>query len=447
MVTTPLRRNTRFQLLWVGSAVSGLGSSMTYLAFPLLILAVTGSPGLAGIVGACRMAASIAVSMPAGVWVDRFDRRRVLVACEAVRIAATGSLVTVMLVGGADALSLAHILVVAVLSGTADAFFQPAYATAIRAVVPREQLPQAYAQEEARSHAASLAGPPLGGALFGLARVLPFLADLVSYVVSLVCILAARVPRRPAQEVRQEVRQTAGQTAGGRLAEEGRRVRRDVGEAVRWIWRRPGIRAALIFSMVINLVAGAELIPLITMMESRGATSVDSGLVLGAAGVGGLLGAFVAPRLSRTLSPGLLMAAVGGVFGAAMCASTLPFGVYWPAVTLFLGMVTVPALNVVLKVLVARTVPEVMMGRVVAALSMVSLGLEPLSPLIGGALAEVAGGASALLVLGGVLVVASVGFVVLSPALRGLRVEAEAGDEAVSAEGATEPGEAARQGG
>ena len=93
-------------------------------------------------------------------------------------------LVAVLVVPGA-ALVLGHIFAVAVVNGVCDAFFGPARATAIRGVVPPEQLPTAYSQEEARTHAAGLVGPPLGGALYGLGRAFPFVVDLISYVVSL----------------------------------------------------------------------------------------------------------------------------------------------------------------------------------------------------------------------------------------------------------------------
>lgn len=70
----PLRKNKQFQLLWFGSAVSQLGSELTKLAMPLLVLSLTGSPGWAGVVAGASIAASILAQIPAGVWVDRWDR-------------------------------------------------------------------------------------------------------------------------------------------------------------------------------------------------------------------------------------------------------------------------------------------------------------------------------------------------------------------------------------
>lgn len=187
----PLRRNRTFQVLWIGGAASALGSSVTALTLPLLILAVTGSPALAGIASTCQLAAMVLVGLPAGVWVDRLDRRRIMVACEALRLATLTVFAVVVLT---DAVAFWHVVALAVVNGGASAFFGPAHATAVQAVVPEAQLRSAYAQNEARGHAGSMAGPPLGGFLFTLSRWVPFLVDAATYLVSLVCVLLARVP-------------------------------------------------------------------------------------------------------------------------------------------------------------------------------------------------------------------------------------------------------------
>ncbi|WP_159011857.1 MFS transporter [Streptomyces sp. NRRL F-5123] len=411
----PLRRNFRFRMMWIGGAVSGLGSSMTYVAMPLLLLAVTGKPALAGFAAACRIAVNLVTSIPAGVWVDRLDRRRILLSCEAVRVVSTGGLVAALFSMGTG-VPFGLVLGVAAVSGAADAFFGPAHAASLRAIVPAEQLFGAYSQEEARGHAALLAGPPLGGALYGLARVLPFLADMLSYAVSLVCLLLARVPRRPGAPDAAEGSAARQPTPGGGG------MRADVGQAVRWVWQRPGIRAALAFSVLINLVVNAQLLPIITVVHDRGGNSAVTGLVLAASGVGGLLGSALSAPISQLLAPGRLMTAVAFAFGAALCAATAPLGAFWPAGMLLTGMVAIPALNVALKVLVAEETPEAMMGRLMSLLGVVSLGLAPLSPLLGGVLSQVLGGTGALLVLGGTLVACALLFMT-SPALRALGVK------------------------
>lgn len=192
----PLRRNLRFQLFWVGSAASELGSTLTWLAYPLLVLALTGSPGQAGLVGAVELASGMVFALPAGVLVDRWDRRRVLLGTDLVRAATIASVALAIFT---DNLTLPHLIAASIVNGAAGALFHPAHAASLRALVPREQLPSAYAQEQTRTHAAGLAGPPLGGLLFAAGRAVPFAVDAVTYLVSFVCVALARVPRRPAE--------------------------------------------------------------------------------------------------------------------------------------------------------------------------------------------------------------------------------------------------------
>ncbi|MEO3813303.1 MFS transporter [Sphaerisporangium sp. B11E5] len=416
----PLRRNFRFQMLWIGAATSGFGTTLTWLAFPLLILAITGSPALAGLVSAFRITTNLLVSLPAGVWVDRWDRRRILIAAEAVRFASLTALTLAIL---ADQVALWQIAVVAVINGTADAFFSPARAAAIRAVVAPAQLSSAYAQEEARSHAASLAGPPLGGFLFALGRVVPFAVDALTYLISLVCVVLAKVPRHPEAAARRQKT----------------RMRADIAEAGGWLWRQRGLRAGLTFSLVSNLVANALLLPVIVMIEARGGDPTVTGLVLAGMGLGGLLGAMVSARIGALLPPGRLMLAVVGFFALMVCATALPFGAYWPTVPLFLAMVAVPALNVALQVLVATMVPDAMMGRLTSLFGTASMGLTPLAPLVGGVLAQYVGGPGALLVIGGLLAV-NVAVAAMGPGLRSLDGPAPGGDPAPPDDG-TAPGE------
>src|SRR5260370_23990447 len=88
----PLRRNRDFQLLWGGQAVSLLGSQTSKIAYPLLVLAMTGSPAKAGIAGSASMLGYLLFPLPAGGVADRYDRKRIMITCDAIRLAAVGSI-------------------------------------------------------------------------------------------------------------------------------------------------------------------------------------------------------------------------------------------------------------------------------------------------------------------------------------------------------------------
>lgn len=408
-VDLPLRRNRSFQLLWAGEAVSALGSQATNIAMPLLILFITGSPALAGVATACKILATVVISPFAGVWVDRHDRRRILVTglgLQATALAVFGVMVVT------DLVNIWHVVVLATISGAIVGITDPAFATAVRAVVPTSQLSTAFAQNNAREYGATLAGRPLGGVLYSLSRALPFLFDALTYLVSLICVLTARIPRRPAQ--------TAEQSA----STVDRTFRGDLLDALNWLKNQPGLRAAISFVFVVNLLLATLTLPLIVLVGERGGSAVDIGLVLAGMGVGGLLGSLLASKVGRLVRPGRLLVSAAGMFGLMMLAMTIPLGPWWPIVPLMAGMLAVPIVNVVIVTLVSILVPEQMLGRLSALLNAISTGISPLGPLIGGIVSQAVGGAQTLLISGTLLTVISAA-AALSRPLRSLSVPVE----------------------
>ncbi len=167
MPTKPL--DSHYRILWWAEAVSTLSTQASALAFPLLILAAIGSPAQAGLMGAVRGLPYLLFGLLAGGLVDRWDCRRVMVLCDAGRALALGSITLALALGR---LTAAHLYVVSFVEGTLFIFFGLAGTSALRGVVPPAQLPAAVAQGQATLAAAGLAGPALGGVLFGLGRAL-----------------------------------------------------------------------------------------------------------------------------------------------------------------------------------------------------------------------------------------------------------------------------------
>src|SRR5712691_7465359 len=143
----PLRRNRDFILLWSGQVVSTLGSGVSGLAFPLLVLSLTGSPAQAGIVGFARGLPYLLVYLPAGALVDRWNRNHVMLAADAGRALAIGSVAVWLVVGRPP---IAWLAVVSFVEGALFVFFQLAESAALPHIVPKEQLPLAIAQNQAR---------------------------------------------------------------------------------------------------------------------------------------------------------------------------------------------------------------------------------------------------------------------------------------------------------
>src|SRR5205809_1141834 len=148
MATAPLRRNRDFMLLQAGQLLSTAGTQSASIAYPLLVLAVTHSPGRAGFVAFVRLAPYAIFGLFAGVAVDRWNRRRLMIVSDAVRVVATAGLAAAIL---AHSVGFWQIAVVTFVEGTGFVFFSLGETGAVRAVVPRAQLPAATAAQTGRA--------------------------------------------------------------------------------------------------------------------------------------------------------------------------------------------------------------------------------------------------------------------------------------------------------
>src|ERR1700733_1496341 len=186
----PLRRNFRFQTLWIGMTSSSLGVSVADIAYPLAILAITGSPARAGLFAAVQMIGGLLAGLPGGSLADRYSPRTIVIVAEAGRVAVTVVVAIALITGW---LSLPLLLTAAVLLGAGSAIVSPARMLLLRSVVPNEQLNSALAQDQVRTNGAQMAGPALGGALYSirvLAHAVPFLFTAASFLVSVVTAIA-----------------------------------------------------------------------------------------------------------------------------------------------------------------------------------------------------------------------------------------------------------------
>jgi len=186
-------RSADFRRLWIATGISALGSGLTQLALPLLILAETGSATLAGLIGSVRLLAYVLAAVPGGAVADRLARRPLLVAADGGRagfLAVVGILVLTGQAAYPAWLAFLAVLLAAEMVLTAVA--APAGTAAVTHVVSREQIPAAVTLAQARTYGISLVAPLLGGVLFGLHPALPFLLDALSYLASLALVLSVR---------------------------------------------------------------------------------------------------------------------------------------------------------------------------------------------------------------------------------------------------------------
>ncbi|MEV8067281.1 MFS transporter [Streptomyces sp. NPDC085995] len=361
----PLLRNRDFVLLWQAAAVSGLGSNASSVAYPLLILALTGSPADAGLTGFIALLPQLLFQLPAGALVDRWNRRRTMIACDVLRGAAVGSVAAALLL---HRLSLPHVLAVGFAEGTLTVCFRIAASAAVPNVVHPSQLAAALSRNEARARGAAMLGQPLGGVLFGLGRAVPFLFDAASYLWSLVGLLLIR-----------------------REFQAGRRARtaplhRDLTEGVRWLWRQPFLRTTTFLIAGSNLLFQALFLTVIVMARGGHGSSAAIGVMFGVAAAGGVLGSLVAPAVERRLSMRTVVIGANWVWALLVPMLLVVRDPYLIGVVYALMCFVGPVWNVVVSAYQLAVTPDAIQGRVLGAVGLIAFGAVPLGSLVGGQL-------------------------------------------------------------
>jgi MFS family permease len=354
-----LWHNRDYLLLWSGQALSNIGGAVSDLAFPLLVLAITHSPAQTGLVAALSALPAIFVGLPAGVLVDRWDRRRVMLACDLGRALALASIVCASALG---IVTIWQIAFVALAQGALQRVFDLAKSAAVAEVVPSAQLARAVAQDELVEGTTTLVGPSLSGALFALGAFLPFLADTLSYAVSLLTLALIRTPFQRKRE--QPVLR--------------RNFWRETVEGVHWVWHQP-----FILAMTVMMGAGAFAMPgdtlvIIVLAERQGVSALGIGLIFAVFGAGAILGSLLVARLKRRLSVGqsILVARWYFVLSWPLYALT-PLPAVLAAIQFGNGIVE-PIEDVAYFSRRLELIPEVLRGRVLSACRLVPGVMRPL---------------------------------------------------------------------
>jgi len=366
MSLTPLRKNRDFMLLETGQLLSTAGTNMTAIAFPLLVLSETHSPAKAGLVQAARFVPMVLFSLPAGVAADQRNRRRLMIGSDAVSALAIGTLVAAIAI---DHVSFLLMLAVAFVDACASVFFSAAKSGAFRAVVPRQQLPNAASVEMGRASTVRLAAPPIGGALFGIARILPFVADLASYSFSTLSVLLMRTPFQEKRE-----RDTSP-------------LRSQLAEGFRFLWNVPLLRVSAIMIGVSNFGVVACQFALIVLARREGLSSAAIGGLVALTGLTTLAGSIASPLLRRVLSlPHILLSEFWAVYGVV--AFLIWPNVYVLAAALAVQAFCFPNTDAAINAYRYAMTPDRLVARVVTVATTIVVAVMPLGPLVAGLLLD-----------------------------------------------------------
>jgi MFS family permease len=380
MTTVPsVRRNRGFLWLWGGQGVSVFGEQFTSLAIP--VLAVTLLHAVAwqmGILNAASTAAFLIVGLPAGAWVDRWLKRRVMITADILR---TLALATIPILWYAHLLQIWQLVAIVAIVGIASVFFDVGYQSYIPVLVAPEQVGPANSTLEATAQVSRIGGPAIAGILLTVISAPGLIiVDSLSYIVSFVSLSRIRDTEVAADPSQRQP------------------LHREIAEGIRFVAGQPLIRSIAGTTATSNFFStlGFTLYPLFALRE-LGIGSLGLGITLSAGAIGGLLGATLTPRIANWIGEGRVIVVAAFVAGLAF----LPV----PLAALLHGAEAVPLLaagefltgfcvlvyNITQLTLRQRLCPPRLLGRMNASIRCLVWGVMPIAALVAGALGGVLG--------------------------------------------------------
>jgi MFS family permease len=373
-----------FALLWTGMTVSLIGDGVLLVALAWKVYELSNKPSSMAVVGVAMTVPHVALLLLGGVVSDRFDRRRVMIASDALRGTAIGVLGVLAVT---DQLHLWHVFVLVAVYGAGTAFFGPAFDALVPDIVHDDNLVQANAIEQfARPAAHGLAGPALGGLLIAAGGSgVAFLVDSATFLVSMACLLRVRTP--------------AGTAAGsGEVA-----VLDDVKEGFRFVRANPWLWATLLAATFAYLLFTGPvdvLLPYLVKNElNAGAGTL--GLILAVGGIGAI-GAALAVGTLGTPKRGMTFIYVAWTVSTlALVGYGLARNAWQAAMVSFVFNALETAGTVVWLTTKQRLVPRALLGRVSSFDWFISTGLVPLSFAIVAPVTSAIGARNTLMIAGG----------------------------------------------
>jgi DHA3 family tetracycline resistance protein-like MFS transporter len=373
-----------FRLLWTGMCVSLVGDGIFLVALAWQVYRLSNAPTALAVVGIAMTVPTICCLLIGGAASDRFDRRKVMLAADAVRAAAVGLL---GLLSATGSLRLWHVLVLAALYGAGTAFFDPSFDAIVPELLEEDTLAQANSLDQlVRPIALRMAGPALGGVLVDTVGTGgAFGVDAASFAVSAVALLAMSARRRPLSD--------AGVSVGREIVAGLVYVRRHA-----WLW------ATLVSAAIAYLLFTGPtevLLPFI-VKNQLGGSAGDLGIVFAAGGLGSLLCALAVgqrglPRRDITFMYCTWTLATLAIAGYGLAHAL------WGLMLASVAFNSLETAGTIAWVTAKqRHVPAALLGRVSSLDWLISIGLVPLSFGLTGPVSG-ALGARTTLVLAGVL--------------------------------------------
>lgn len=364
----PLRQNRSFRILWTTQMASEFSGELLATVAPLLVIFGGGTETQVGLAMGATAAALMIMALPAGVIADRVDLRLLMVLAQTSRLIAVASLVAALVFGE---FHLMHLVVVMLLEGLLTALFAPAEHSALSRVVTREQLRSAIAVNVGRPFIAALLAPMLAGYTFEVHPSVPVGLFVLMIAFSVLGLARLRVPATTEDAT---VRCSSTRSALNALH-----------AGLKWTLSRGGIRAALAWMLVANLILHTLLIMAVLGVTAAGGSGADVGLIMAGIGIGGVVGGISAQLIvQRVPAPWLLVGLAIALAVASVGITGVLESPVWVAGYLALAAVLAPVVNALVIAFILERAPEGMRGRASSAASFLGNGSSALGPVLGG---------------------------------------------------------------
>jgi MFS family permease len=384
----PLHRNRDFILLWTGAGVSILGSRISAIAYSLVVLWSTNSPTLTSYVAFAALLPYLVTQLPAGVLVDRWDRRRVMIGCDLARV--------LLIAVATVTVAMGHVwvpvlMVIAFLEGSLTEMYVIAERASVFTVVSEEQLGTAIGANEARGEAAGLIGQPIGTFLFSAVRWLPFAATAVAHLISLTTLLFIK---RDLQ--------------GDRTNENTPRIMEGLKEGFGFVRSQKYLSRALGLIAISNLLFQVLALGLLVIVLDDGGSPSTVGYILAASGVGGMLGALTSNLYMRWIGIRRIFMGVNVIWTVLMTSIAFTQNTFALAAIFCLIMYGAGVANVAGIVYTMKITPEHLQGRVGSIATLLASGANAIGALAAGMILQALGVHSTMLLVGGAMFVTAV---------------------------------------
>jgi MFS family permease len=391
-----LWRNRDYLCWWSGTAFSLVGSNVSAIAFPLLIVFSTGSVLGAGVIAAAGRVGSLVTTLWGGALADRVSRRLILVTIPLAQAVIMGLVAWSVHRGEALILPLAC---AAGVNGLLAGIGSGATLPALRRIVPREQFAARAAQEQGLQQATQLVGSPLAAFLYTASRWLPFAADSLSYLFASAGSALIRRPLGP-----DRMPNDIGEPAHGRRRAARTRTLTDIRGGLRVVRGEPFLRYMTVWIAGVNMVGNSFVLLLIVLLKDHGAAPRTIGLINSVVLAGGILGALVTSALIRGLGSRRVFLLGGWTYVITLATAALSTRQWQIAAAAFVFVfASVPTASV-WEAYTASLVPDRLIGRVGSIFNFAAQSLTWVGMLLAGLLADQLGASVATLCFAGLLI-------------------------------------------